>query len=472
MSTGRPASKQLAGPGTSAACLALLITACHQTISLELPASGDDGTLIVSLASEEGPKTTHVFELPGPVAAPEFAGAGDLELLAAEYACSPGTLGLSKGWQSPKNEPSAAIRLPPARRFSTSRVEDGALTAWSEEALSSSKLDALVKSLDLPGDNLCRIYSPEVLPRPTLGEFPSTDRQGSTFALHLPDDTILIGTQAAELIHIEANRQMTVLSTTTPALAAYQAPDEDIWLVEASGRVQQGDPLRGFEAIEVETATPAENRIALAGPPAGHPFELYLVNDRGSFARWANGAWEQILEGDGALLPVITWMEPGKVAVVGATGGRKHLAVYDNGSITELDLPSPDARVESMTRVPGYGLVIGTNRGIYIYDGASMSELEQGEGSDQPTANARFIWPSGSGFRIFRFQFRPRGYLFYHPAAGFCDFTLSVGALPEWVLPRDDGSFIIVTFVLEGPVFRIFDFELEPPLDCVAGAAG
>lgn len=167
-------------------------------------------------------------------------------------------------------------------------------------------------------------------------QIPGTADEQPTLLLPLEGGETLLGTDVGNFFRLNPSGAvpLTELSTSTPHLAGARAPDGELWLLGASGRVvhgrlgsafQEGPPRALHEGINLRVETAHESA----------PFELFTLTATLGVEHFDGRSWTILRAPTGR--PInrsaarIAWLRPGAVVMLGA----------DVDVLTEIEVGSP-----------------------------------------------------------------------------------------------------------------------------------
>ncbi len=332
----------------SVGLIAALLAACGEAQVVFLPA--DD---LASVVLVEGDRVEAFDVRAGPVrrglpAEPLFVVGYQASLEA--LGLRPGLLALDAG-----GDP-----LPAGDRYH--RLVDDA--AWEEVPAAPAAVEAVRVA---PRDTCARF----TLVRESIALAP---HEILTFVVELDAASVLFATDAGRFFRVTGDGlpQPVALATTTPSLAAFRAPDGELWLAGRGGRLVRGDLTRGFDEAP---PIPLDTRVGLVleGSRAGAPFELFAADGARAVAHFDGTTWRRVFEGTGRqrleLRTRIAWAEPGLAVLIGV-GTSSVVEVRQDGVTRRirLELP-PRSSIEGpwqLTHVAGRGVVLGTHYDVLL----------------------------------------------------------------------------------------------------------
>lgn len=377
--------------------------------------------MLVVQTDEEVPRIWAIDVGPdAPTVTPTLSVIGTSRLVAVHFRCPLTALGLPPGEITLKPSPEPEIPLPAAIGLQSLVIDGGEATEWTPILeLPPNALTALRRLPSEPRvwDCIGRTISIDIgsvsAPRP---------RGRATFALALKSDRILVGTDRALAFTIDTVgtfREVT-LAPGGPWLAAYQGPDERIWLLDEDGRLASGR-LDGPWTIATSSVPVSRSVLsaALAGPRDDQtPFELYAAAEDRTLARFDGQTWTDLTANprsevpDSALalaLPDLHWLGPGRVLASGVTR-RLGTVVWieaQTSTRTQRVLSGGDIFVEFRETASGT-LLGGTLFGeLRLFDGTQWPVIEaNGEGYAAPIIpfEDTFLVGGIDGLTLGRFQ--------------------------------------------------------------------
>lgn len=176
-------------------------------------------------------------------------------------------------------------------------------------------------------------------------QIPATTDEQPTLLLSLDGDETLLGTYSGSFFRLSPSSAipLTELSTATPHLAGARAPDGELWLLGAQGRVvhgrlgspfREGPPLALREGISLRVETAHESA----------PFELFTLTATLGVEHFDGQSWTTLRAPTG--YPInrsagrIAWLRPGAVVMLGADVDVL-TEIEVGGTIREIRRPLP-----------------------------------------------------------------------------------------------------------------------------------
>jgi hypothetical protein len=383
------------------------LAACHSTTILEPPAIGGGQSLLLFAKSAEGLELVHAVDLSGGAPAyPAISRPDEIDLFAVELACPLDVLGLTPGRLPIRGEPSRRNELPPALAITTSHDAESQ-TSWTPA--DAGAVDELIRRIDVPDGNLCRLYGVQ------LGPQQEPFRVGTatlTHVMQLRSDSALVMSSDGHFYEVDAEAtvtELTHLSTTTPNRAGYIGANNTYYLVGEEGSIAKGRPLEALDVIHEGGAELADLSLA-SGAPDGS--EIFRASFIGPLERFDGKEWTSLTEGGASFdhgTYDVAWTADG-VFATGVVDGRL-IVRYANGELTAEE--PPDGEIpEAVEDLPGIGLLLGTDRGRIgrRVGGAWVMDEDSAIDSD-----ARVILPTARGFVYGRNRLGS-----WDPVAGYC----------------------------------------------------
>lgn len=421
--------------------VALLLTGCHATTAIEPPPP--DGRSMLLLATDGAEyRVAFALDVPEDGSAPRyptFTRPAEIDLYAVSFSCPLEILGLEPGRQVIAGEPTERLELPEPRRVLSSH-DGAAQTSWEETEL--EPVDALLRSVEVPEDNLCRLYGVQLAP-PRQGFRVGTSTP--TVVVPLTGDTALIGNADGAFFVVDSSqdvRPLPHISPDTPRRAGFVRDDGEVVLVGRDGTVARGYPLESdFTIVHTGGATVADF-LQVDGSKSG-PLEIFRTSwfgfvrtilPQGPLERFDGQRWEQLTDGKGSFSHgtySVAWLGPGHAIAAGVVDEVK-LARYDSGEVTFEDLPN-DMAVQQIANLPGIGVVIGTRRDRIIRMVDGEWRLDDGSAVG---GGIRGIAATERGF----FYGRSR-WASWDPVAGYCKLDVQSNSASR-IMPLGSGAFL------------------------------
>ncbi len=305
---------------------------------------------------------------------------GSATVVSLHFACSLDALGLAPGEIEPRDIASDRVPLPRALGVQTLTVDQDGSSAW--QALPGAP-DNIIEALRfLPIDQ--QIDCTTTAPTLAIDLLPTAERRGAaTFGIPLRSGEFLVGTALDNHVVFEATgRSRTVsIGVEGPFIAAYEAPDQTLWLLAKDGRVVSGR-LGGSWAVETlvpilrrdpETDEPTSDFGALVGPDnSDDPFELYAATDDQTFVRFDGTRLTELTRTDrdqrddgcdDLREPELLWVGPGRILAGDVARDCRAVTFFENNVPTIERFLNRRDRVELLERDPDGAAVLGTLRG-------------------------------------------------------------------------------------------------------------
>jgi hypothetical protein len=382
---------------------------------------------------------------------PGLAAKGPLELTAIEMCCDLRTLKLEPGDQILRMAESETPLVPAPEQVSVSTINGSEQTEWAP-AVGLTELGLKVlRSLNVPDDNMCDLYR-----IPLVGRDHSYMAAGTsttpTFALELPDGTALIGGRGGLLLHVSMDSKvpLTSVSTTTPHHAAAIGGDGLIYLMSDDGRLARGTIAGGFEELPVRGIGGARRYVDLTASKPGFDFELFAVNDSRALERFdgvrfttlSTQAPYQIQVERDLARPSVLWLGPNEAIATNVARAQDRTTHWRRGMIQERR-PSRDTQLE-LYDFEGIGIFVGDRDGrITKWEGSTWGESKGVAGGPLFA-----LHPLGNGFLAYAIF---NGFWQYHPQTGACPVEVGLtGHLPAAMVSIGEDAILSIEATITG----------------------
>lgn len=330
------------------------LSACRLEAELvDVPTSGARAALVVAvpaagaLGALGAPPTIDAVDLPSPddLRFPLLEPVDALYVLG--YGCALDVLGLGEG-----RVPSGGERPIPLPRSAQARDDGG---AWMDAPRPIAALSAL--RLPGPPPSGCATLASDAV------ALPGTELDSPEATVGLGDGRLLVATSSGRAFVVDGGQvSMVALSTSGPHVGLFREDGGEIVALTFEGRTVRGTLEGGFRAgPSLTTRGPlAETWLDGGGD------ELFVLTPDGHFERSAGGgAFERLDEGDLGTIGSggVAWVGPGEALAIGLGGGAYSYYVRGNYRRLRAELATADD-FEAIARVPGLGVVAGTQQGF------------------------------------------------------------------------------------------------------------
>jgi hypothetical protein len=422
----------------------------------------------VVLVAAQGQTPTAMFaaDVAPDLRYPDVQLSGDTDLYAITFRCPLETIGIRPGAQMIAAPRYDVLRAPAPMRILSSVVRAGDQSAWTDSPL-TDVIGSLLRSIDLPEDNLCRLYSLGLSSKEItipLGSQPIAP----TLAVPLDATTALAATRDGRFFTVstDGTYRMLGLPPSTPHDAGFRRGDE-IWLLSRDGTLAHGGPTDlSFTPVSAKGSTLTRTIVALDGSPATEQLELFAVTDRHVLETYDGSTWTTLHVGrDHASNTAVAWIGPHEAIAANASEVEWTIARAANGLVHEDDLQLASDPY-GVGYIAGIGPLIGTDDGHVLgFDGTSWHTIP---GSMIET-------------RLKIFAHAGRGVLIggsldnglfeqYQPAAGYCDEQRLQLPPTNFVAELDGGAKIMLgqsPFDATGELHVAIVQQTSTPPDCL-----
>ena len=371
----------------------MLVVGCHDQLPVPAPKTEGQRSYLLAFYSEGQPAEVWGIDVEGEsVGGPTLSLNKSSSMVSIHFTCPLSAMGLPRGPIELLPEEKARIQLPDALALQALSIEDGRASTWTA-----------IDELPSPVATALRRLPTEVTEPSMCDERASTlDIQGrggpdlrgrSNFVLPLRSGDFLVGTALDRAYRVDRTGRMSLvdLAPDGPWLAAYEDPNQKIWLVAADGRTASGTidgqwivetstvPFKAFQLEGAATDIPITS-AALVGPDTNDvPFELFAAGEGRTLARFnvATSTWTEIRVDEKRDRPLgrfswaggprLLWLGERQVLASGVTDDDHELIYVDGDEITREQLPGSAGRPLTLVPQPD-GLMVGTLAGRLLQE--------------------------------------------------------------------------------------------------------
>jgi hypothetical protein len=375
--------------------------------SVFVPGSDEQAVLLIALTpNSDAVGWAFVPDHQGRIVADELDTHSDLTLFRLEYQETLAELMLSPG-RLPL-DPAGARPLEKPHRAQRSSWVDGAQGPWTEVAGLPSELASM--RLDLPADSLCLSLGRTDFELPDGG-----DQSSVRFVVDAGRGRVLAHVNTGDFFLVDRidgvrNIEPAGLSTTTSYLGATTVASGELWLV-AEDSLWRGHVDSGFERVamihsaETSSISPGllSNRVRVAGPSRlDSQEELFVLTREVELYRYFEGMWQfvgRLLDPRTTNWISLAWVAPGEA--LASSDDHLDYMHYQDGEVrtvrtefnfeslanlgeagifagseygtlrrwtgTEFELVTTlgGTRISAMGKLPGGGLFVGGDSGVF-----------------------------------------------------------------------------------------------------------
>lgn len=441
------------------AIAASILAACHPTHPLALPPfEPDSASMLLIVVRNSVLSSVWATDLEEPTFPPLFDD-GRVELYAVEFCCPLDVLGLQPGGQRLAVTAKQRPVLPPPNAIHTSEIDGASQSAWEPD--SPALVNDVIQKLELPENNLCKLYTVEFAVHDATGRGTATSSTPS-FGIPLGDGRVFVGALGGEFYVVSEENggnnptiPWTALSTTTPHHGAFRRDDGEIFLLGNDGSFARGDLERGMTIQSERALGGAGDSVRMAGAKDG-PIELFAVTDARSFQKFDGVRWTTISTAardfePGELLtflrPSITYLGRDEVLVSRSGMRTNRVQHYRAGVITD-ESPLGRETVAELYNFPTVGVVAGGRSGGLNFRNPESSSW--GERINAVVGQVRAMAPIGPhGLLIFSVSDNALlpALTQFHPAAGGCPYDQNVtsGYVREMVPIGERSTLLLIS---------------------------
>jgi hypothetical protein len=440
--------------------LLALLAGCHATTSLEppVPPEGTRSMLLVAVG-EDGYQLAFAIDVPADGSAPHFptfTRPPEIDLYSVNFTCPLDVLGMDPGRLVVLADPAPRLELPEPRSIFSSHDGD-VQSAW-EETTDRAAIEPILRSIELPERNLCRLYGVQLAPL-DVSFLAGTSTPTALIALR--NDKVLVANADGTFWEVDADRNVRPLPLLTgaPKRGGFTTNDGTVYLVGDDGTIARGDPDRGVEIVQTGGATVTEFTL-VDGARVG-PIEIYRASFGRPFERWDGTGWTQLTSGGAELehgTYAVAWIGPNEAIATGVLARSNSAIRYLDGDL--IDEPMPGAeRPTAIASIAGAGIVVGTQRGVILRDRDGTFVAEPESGIDSQIRN---IIPTKSGFFYGRTRWGS-----WDPIAGYCP-SETISADGSRVAPLGERGFLAIgdLFLENSFLFTLDRIDVDHP--CLA----
>lgn len=304
----------------------------------------------------------------------------DVELELWMYTSSLGALGLTP------NELEAALEEPKrhlpteGRSCFRARLRSGAVGAWEEGCHLGSELDQL-EIAGRPPASSCVTFEPTMLDAGSSGSM--------TFAVRLDDGRVLLAHDNG-LAFTLLDRVIRPLGVDPPGTVLWsQARGEDgtLYFGGSEGRLWRGVVGSTLSLTLLSIAPEPDELRAIVVSGSGGSFEVLAVTNHARWLRFDGSAWSEL----GRICDRGELCDAGESSLIGVEPGVSYAAHTEvafiwsriDGVVEKVLMP-PNSTVSALVAVPGLGLVVGGDAGIFIRRGVMWESIGNPFGAGGP----------------------------------------------------------------------------------------
>lgn len=361
---------------------------CHEQLGISGPEWDGQRSYLLAVVDDGGAPTRlwAVDVAEGqPVTGPALSVDQDVTLVSLHFSCPLSALGLGPGLirltERLTERPTSTVLLPRALGIQALEIDNGAASDWQSLPAPPVAVVEALRRLPIDAASFCATRSPGL----ATERLPATEGAGAAkFGLPLRAGLFLVGTALDRYVLFErtGERREVTIDVPGPFLAAYEAPDETVWLLAKDGRLVSGR-LGGRWRTETSSVPitrrgpssglPTSDFGALVGPDTvDAPFELFAATDDQTFVRFDGTQLTDLTfvdrsrQDDGCDTlrePELVWVSPGRVAAGDVANDCRAVTWLDNGTrIVERFLDQRD-RVDLLAKRTDGTVLLGSHRG-------------------------------------------------------------------------------------------------------------